>query len=324
MPGFLYSQLFTRLPLETQDLSGKTVIVTGANVGLGKETARHLAAMKPSRLILACRNLEKAQDALEDIIQSTGNSNIEVWQLDLSDFSSVRAFAKKLNGELNRLDIFVQNAGVAMSGWNETKDGYEITLQVNVISTLMLALLSLPKLRETVRTFKTRPRLCLVGSEVHFWSKFQEHTAPNSIEALNDKSIFNAQDRYLVSKLLDMFITRELGERLATSTVAEDRLIQVNCPNPGLCHSELSRDAGLSLYLMKLALARTTEYGARNFVFAALAEQEDRGPYVSDCGFHEPSDFVISGTGQKVQKKVWRELTAIIEDKAPDAAKISA
>lgn len=321
-PGFLTSQLFGRLPVTTKDLQGQTVIVTGANVGLGLETARHLASMNPSRLILAVRDTSKGEAAAKDITRTTGNKNVEVWKLDLSSFSSVKSFADKVNSDLPRLDILIENAGVATDQWRETVDGYETTLQVNVISTTMLALLCLPKLRETVKTFKVEPRIVLVGSEVHFWTPFVENHSQTPIAELNNKEVFKPDDRYQVSKLLDLLITREIGEQLDHSSHPEDKSIKVNCPNPGLCHSELGREAGLQLKVMKLLLARTTEYGARNFVWAALAEQKDNGLYVTDCQFSEPSDLVLSSDGGRGQKNVWKELMDIFAKQAPAAAKV--
>ncbi len=87
--------------------------------------------------------------------------------------------------------------------------------------------------------------------------------------------------RYQVSKLLEVFFVRELAARTAANSKPE---VIINYLNPGLCHSELARDAGWGLYLMKLALARTTEYGSRTLVNAAEAGMESHGQYMSDCG----------------------------------------
>lgn len=319
MPSFLYSQLFARLQLVEHDLSGQTVIVTGANVGLGKEAARHLAGMSPSRLILAVRNLAKGKEAADDVITTTGNKNVEVWQLDLSSFASVKAFAQKVHSDLTRLDILIENAGIAAGEWRRTDDGHESTLQVNGISTALLALLILPKMRETVKTFQTKARIVIVGSEVHYWAKTVEMQSASPITQLNKEEAFVPDDRYRVSKLLSLFIARALGESLTNSSVAEDQSITVNCVNPGLCHSELARDAGWFLYIMKLLLARTTEYGARNLVWAALFEQDVQGEYISDCAIHEPSDFAISSAGQDAQKNVWKDFESIFAKVAPEA-----
>lgn len=87
--------------------------------------------------------------------------------------------------------------------------------------------------------------------------------------------------RYNVSKLLEVFFVRELAARTTANSKPD---VIINYLNPGLCHSELGRDAGWGLYLMKLAIARTTEYGSRTLVHAAYAGPESHGQYMSDCG----------------------------------------
>ncbi|XP_047474518.1 retinol dehydrogenase 13-like isoform X2 [Penaeus chinensis] len=112
-------------------LVGKTVIVTGASAGIGKETARDLAE-RGARVILACRNLEKAQKVADDIINTTGNGQVLVRELDTSDLKSVRKFAREILATEKRLDILVNNAG--MSGPKTKKisnDGLELTLATN-------------------------------------------------------------------------------------------------------------------------------------------------------------------------------------------------
>ena len=105
---FLYGQLFTQLPKPTTSFEGKTVIVTGSNVGLGKEAARHITNNNASTVILAVRSLEKGEAAKKDIEASTGKTNVvKVWQLDMSSYQSVLDFAERANKELPRLDIAI-------------------------------------------------------------------------------------------------------------------------------------------------------------------------------------------------------------------------
>jgi NAD(P)-dependent dehydrogenase (short-subunit alcohol dehydrogenase family) len=94
------------------DCSGKTVIVTGANVGLGKSAAAHFVSLNADKIIIACRSVEKGEAAKAEIIKSVDNAKttIEVWPLDLSNYDSIRSFVKRANA-LERLDIVVENAG---------------------------------------------------------------------------------------------------------------------------------------------------------------------------------------------------------------------
>ena len=124
------------LPDTVTDLRGRTVIVTGSNVGLGLEAAKRFYAMNPARLILAVRTLSKGEDAKRVILEGgkkvgphgdvTGETNIEVWALDLSSFESVRKFAKKCEEELERIDILLENAAVQTGDWSVTNDGCEL------------------------------------------------------------------------------------------------------------------------------------------------------------------------------------------------------
>jgi NAD(P)-dependent dehydrogenase (short-subunit alcohol dehydrogenase family) len=112
------------------DLTGKTAIVTGANSGIGLETARELSR-KGARVILACRSPERGGAALDDLRQSVPESALELGELDLSSLESVRSFAKTMHERLERLDILCNNAGIMMVPPGKTKDGFELQLGTN-------------------------------------------------------------------------------------------------------------------------------------------------------------------------------------------------
>lgn len=122
--------------------------------------------------------------------------------------------------------------------WKTTPDGWEQTLQVNVIATGLLALLALPKLSATADLpgNTTKPHLVIVASDVHEWAKFKQQDAPTLLAALNDESQADMGDRYNLSKLLDIFITREIAQLPSAKKVV------VNSLTPGLCVSELRGD----------------------------------------------------------------------------------
>ncbi|KAJ4990221.1 short-chain dehydrogenase [Stagonosporopsis vannaccii] len=310
--GFIYSQLFASLPSPTYDYNGKTVIVTGSNVGLGKEAARHLTRLGASTVILAVRSIEKGEAAKRDIESSTRKQGVlKVWQLDMSSYQSVLDFAAKASKELNRIDVALLNAGVARGQW-ELAEGEESTITVNVNSTFLLAFSLLPKLRETAAKFNTRPNLTIVASEVHRWAAFEERKAPEGkiFETLSSNETTGAiADRYETSKLLEVLFVRAMAEQKSASQIP----VTINCVNPGLCHSELSRESGWGLYFMKLLFARSTELGSRNLVHAASMGPESHGQYVSDCLVEQPSAYVVSAEGWKDQQRVWRELTEKLE-----------
>ncbi|KAJ7614673.1 hypothetical protein DFH06DRAFT_1484206 [Mycena polygramma] len=142
--AFLKNQFTKQPPVAKADLTGKTVI------------------MNPGRLILACRNQAKGQAALTKLASITGYSKGELWIIDLADFESVKQFADKFERDGGRLDILVENAGIALDKYEPTKDGWEASLQVNDLSTPLLGILLLPAMIKTAQQYSTpQARRCL-------------------------------------------------------------------------------------------------------------------------------------------------------------------
>ena len=154
---FLRSQLFFHPPNPTKKYTGQTVIVTGSNAGLGLEASRHFVRLDAAKVILAVRNLEKGEAAKKTIEKSTGRAGvIEVWQLDLASYESVKDFARRAQG-LERLDILVENAGIVTFNFSMMEDN-ESSITTNVVSPVLHSLLLLPKLRETGAKYNTLSR----------------------------------------------------------------------------------------------------------------------------------------------------------------------
>lgn len=192
--AFIYKQLFVTPPYPEYAFTGQTVIVTGSNVGLGMEAARHLVRLNAEKVILAVRSVEKGEKAKASIEESTGRLGVaEVWSLDLASYESVKAFVKKAEG-LKRLDAVVENAGIATREYNQAEDN-EATITTNVVSTFLLALMILPKLRETATKYNVTPRLTIVSSEVHAFTTIPERSSPNIFDKLNEKDTANMVDR---------------------------------------------------------------------------------------------------------------------------------
>lgn len=164
------------IALSSADCEGKTFIVTGANIGVGKGVAYHLVRLGSARVIMAVRNTQAGEEAKREIEQETGKTGVaEVWHLDLGQWDSVKAFAKRAQDELDRLDSFVQNAAIAMDSWTWSED-HETSIKVNVLSTMLLAVLLMPKLIDTGKRFGAVPHLVMVGSGAAFLveSEFQK------------------------------------------------------------------------------------------------------------------------------------------------------
>lgn len=173
---FIRSQRQT-LPIIPTTFAGETIIVTGANTGLGLETARHCVRLGASRVILAVRSLARGESAKASIEASTKISNVaEVWHCDLASYDSVKEFARRANSELKRLDRVIENAGVTFDRWT-VAEGSETTVTVNVIATFLLAVLLLPKMRESGELTGTKPTLTVLTSDLHAMAKFKESEA---------------------------------------------------------------------------------------------------------------------------------------------------
>lgn len=311
--GFIYSQVFITPPYPTASCAGQTIIVTGANSGLGKEAARHFARLGASKVILACRNIKAGEEAKKDIETSTNcNTNVlEVWTLDLLSYESIKSFAARASS-LPRLDVLLESAGVAGYKWYQAGK-HERMVAVNVISTFYLALLMLPKLKASAKDFGIKPRLTIVVSNVHAFSNFPEWKEPKIFDALDDEPKARLGERYPTSKLLQVLVVRHIAPQLQDSGVI------LNMLNPGLCVSELSREGGFVLKAMTFFIGRTTEVGSRSLVAAALAGPQSHGHYINDGQVDDESlsAFVKSEDGKEASEKVWSELTGILESIQP-------
>ncbi|KAF2705048.1 NAD(P)-binding protein [Pleomassaria siparia CBS 279.74] len=315
MMGWLVTQ-YASLPKPNVDCTGKTVIVTGANVGLGKEAARHFVKLGASTVILAVRSIERGETAKADIEKTTGVKDVvQVWLLDLSKYQSVQDFAARVVKELPRLDIALLNAGIATGKFAMAEEN-ESTITINVVSTILLTLLLLPKLKQTAAKFNVRPNLTIVSSDVHAWARFTERTAPEGglFKKMSEDPKMNMNGRYELSKLLEVYAVRAIVDLKSSSQIP----VTINYVNPGLCHSELGREAGIGFTIFKALVARSTEVGSRTLVHAATQGAETHGQYMSECKISLPAEsLVLSAEGYMLQQRVWKELVDKLEGIRP-------
>lgn len=313
LAAFIYRQFIDEPPVPTASFNGKTIIVTGASSGLGLEACRWMVQLGASQVILACRNIDKANAAVKDIQATTScpPDTLQVWHLDLSSYASVQAFSDKVKAELPRLDVLVANAGLGTRTFRMTEDNEE-TITTNVVSMALLAFLLHPKLRETAAKHDTQTHITVTGSELYEIAKFTERKAPAGelFATLNDKNAANMSDRYNVSKLLAIFIVKQMA---ALSPVARSGVI-VNCVAPGFCHSDLHREHdSLIVRLAIKLLARRTEVGARTLVHGASVGPESHGQYVPDCRITPTAGLTKGEAGAELQGRVWAELERKLE-----------
>ena len=281
-----YSNLFVTLPVPRGSLEGQTIVVTGGNTGLGFEAAKHLILLGAAKIILAVRSIQKGEAAKQMLQEFSKEAEqvIEIWELDLDSYESVKKFASRTS-QLRRLDAILENAGLSTNKFSISEDN-EKTITVNVISTFLLAFLLLTKLRDSAREYNTVPRIVLVGSAGHFWAPLTEFESKAGVFAtMNDEKTANMKDRYFVSKLLVAFLVREMGERLHASKNQPEVII--NNTNPSYCKSGLGLEPdqvrkGPEAFAEN-HIARSTEEGSRALVAGMLAGKESQGCYLSNC-----------------------------------------
>jgi NAD(P)-dependent dehydrogenase (short-subunit alcohol dehydrogenase family) len=225
--------------------AGRTVIVTGANSGLGAVTARELAR-SGAKVILAVRNTNKGEAAAQ---QMTGD--VEVRQLDLQDLSSVRQFADGVD----KVDILINNAGIMATPYTRTVDGFEGQIGTNHLGHFALTNLLLPKLTDRVVT---------VSSMLHWMGSI-------NLGDLNFKSRrYSAWPAYNQSKLANLLFTSELQQRLNTAGSA----LRALAAHPGYSHTNLAGHSGNKLNDAVLVAATRVagtdaDFGARQTLYAA-------------------------------------------------------
>lgn len=194
LPSFLYSQFFVSLPLPNHDFTGQNIVITGGNTGLGLEAARHLLQLNAASVILGVRTLSKGHAAKEDLEQSTGRvGRVSVLPVDMEDYESVKSFAVSVS-TVPRIDAVILNAGkIAQHFYIVEKD--ESTITVNVVSTMLLALLLLPKLRVSAQPGNPCPRMVFVASDRHVMTNLPEWKTPNTFDALRNATQSGPDDR---------------------------------------------------------------------------------------------------------------------------------
>ncbi|XP_022096265.1 retinol dehydrogenase 12-like [Acanthaster planci] len=287
-----YWYVFARLKYFTGDvdLKGKTVIITGGNSGIGKVTAQDLA-LRGARVILACRNLKKSQDAAEEIKERTGNSEVVVRRLDLGNLQSVREFSSDIVATETRLDILINNAGVAdqqVQNVSSTNDNFDFVFGINHFGHFLLTNLLLDLLRKSAPS-----RVVTVSSIVHTFSPAELNLTRSDP---NSAILYPHLESYFISKLANVLFARELARREASSGVVSVSL------HPGVVYTPIwkthmtvkSRLRGFVYYMLSplmWLLFIDEEAGAQTTLHCALDDSvpDLSGSYFDNCQETKPS-----------------------------------
>ncbi len=254
---------------EETDARGKVAIVTGANSGIGLETARSLARAG-AHTILACRTPEKAQAALADIRATDPEVQVEFMPLDLASLASVEGFAEAFLARFDRLDVLVNNAGVMMTPRRNTEDGHELQFGTNHLGHFALTARLLPRLLATPGA-----RVVAVSSLAHWFGRLD-------LDNLNAERRYRRAGAYFQSKLANLSFALELQRRFEAAGVD---VVSV-AAHPGWTHTNLVSETPTARFLAP-HLGQTAERGALPSLYAALAAEVRGGEYYGPSGLFE-------------------------------------
>jgi NAD(P)-dependent dehydrogenase (short-subunit alcohol dehydrogenase family) len=254
------------------DLVGRTVLVTGSNVGLGLECVRHFLKLHPSRLIMAVRSLQRGEAAALSLRTEFPDARIEVWQLDMESFRSVQAFAAKCEQELDQLHVAVLNAALGKSKFERVKEGscHETTIQVNYLCTALLAILLVPKMKSSASSSVGPGRLCIVTSDAALGTKLEDPGEGGLLDSLERPDTFDGFSQYAKSKLLITMFSARLAD------IIDPNEVIINCCNPGATKGTAflnNVDSWLLKTLFSVMfsiLGRTAEDASRIYVHSCL------------------------------------------------------
>ncbi len=238
----------------------KTILITGANSGLGRVSAEILAG-KGAEVLLVCRNLEKAETTRREISAKTDKPNLHAYSADLSAMDDVRRLGEQVLKNHPRLDILMNNAGVLLGERRETADGYETTFATNHLAYFLLTRLLIDRLKESAPA-----RVINVSSMVHAWGTI------NFDDPFMNKN-YRSLPAYYQSKLANVMFTQSLARRL------EGTGVTVNCLHPGVVDTGFGRE-GSFIYKLSKAIARpffylNKEQGAQTQIHCAESPDID-------------------------------------------------
>ena len=270
-----------------------TVIVTGGNSGIGRQTALELAR-RGAHVVLACRDLAKAEEARAAIAAETGEGSVSSRELDLASLASVRRFAAAAEAELPRIDVLVNNAGIfPMQGW-QTEDGFEAQFGVNHLGPFLLTTLLLDKLRADG------------GARVVHVSSMMHARGGIDFGSFRGEKPYKPYPAYYQSKLANILFSNELArrEQAAGSGVTSNAL------HPGAVATNIMRDGSAPVRLFTRFFFGPVEKGARTSVMLASdpALAGVTGRYYHAGKEREPSATARDAT---LAAKLWEESAAL-------------
>jgi NAD(P)-dependent dehydrogenase (short-subunit alcohol dehydrogenase family) len=291
--------------IDLPDQDGKLAVVTGANSGIGLETARRLA-MANAQVVLACRNPAKAAEAVADIRESTPNARVVAEQLDLSSLASVEEFTRLMATRDQAIDILVNNAGImAVPKREETADGFELQFGTNVLGHFALTARLLPLVRRS-----DAPRVVTLSSTAARIGRMD-------FDDLQAEQKYSPWRAYGQSKLADLLFAKELARR----SEANGWKVLSAGAHPGSTHTNLQstgrsaggkEGTGMIGVLMRIpGVSQEAPQGALPTLYAAARPEAQNGGYYGPDGFQEmnglpaPADVPKRARSEADAARLW-------------------
>ncbi|CAN2387626.1 alcohol dehydrogenase (NADP+) activity [Pristimantis euphronides] len=272
-------------------MRGKTVIITGANSGIGRAAAAELLRLE-ARVILACRDLERGLEAAAELERTEAGGEVLVKLLDLSNLRSVRRFCQEVLKEEPKLDVLINNAGVFQCPYTKTEDGFEMQFGVNHLGHFLLTHLLLPLLKSSAPS-----RIVVVSSKLYKYGEI-------NFDDLNSETHYSRSSAYSRSKLANILFTRELSRRL------EGTGVTVNVLHPGIVRTNLGRHINIPVLVKPLfnvlswAFFKSPVEGAQTSVYLASSPEVEgvSGKYFGDC---KEEELLPKAMDDLVARKLW-------------------
>ena len=315
-----------RMTKAMPELSETTIVVTGANSGLGYEATR-IFAEKSATVVMACRSTDRGEDAAEAIAREAPSASLDVLELDLADLDSVRDFAAAFTGAYDDLHVLCNNAGVMAIPRRETADGFETQFGVNHLGHFALT----GRLLDTLVETEGETRVVTQSSKAHESSEIDfDSVARSATESANGSAVSNDPQRkrsydrwaaYGQSKLANVLFAYELDRRLGA---ADHDVTSVAC-HPGYAATELQRrgpemeNSTVRKLLMEGAnrvVAQSAEMGALPTVYAATASTIRGGEYIGPDGFQGMRGYPtrVESSDRSHDREVARRLWDVSEE----------
>ena len=249
---------------------GRVAIITGANGGLGYETALGLAR-QDMQVILACRDLQKAEAAKSKIVNECPNAQVKSMKLDVSRLRDVKEFAIQFRTQYAKLDLLINNAGIMMSPYEVTEDGFENQFATNYLGHFALTGSLLPTLANTPGS-----RIVTLSSLSYKWAEIQ-------FDDFHAEKSYSRRKAYGQSKRACLMFAYELQRRLAMTRQATLSV----AAHPGLSKTNLDQHFPKLIRPLGSLFLQSAERGALPVLYAALSEQIKGGEYIGPDGFQE-------------------------------------